>query len=133
MSNPLNDIAPYPRTADEATADGLLRHETVTAYAHLGETRALCRAAFRPSATDADKRRYFDAEMNLAQRFAVLFVLRQMKNQVSAEAADEIARGLHAAWDDGGSFGEFLFDWLVEHGIDPGAVERAVTETEAAA
>jgi hypothetical protein len=123
----LNDLAAYPQTVDEVTADALLRYETVAAYAHMTETQALCRAAFRPTATDADKRRYFDAEMVMAQQFAVLFVLRNLKEFAPAAVADDVAKRLHAAWDDGSCFGDFLFSWLVEYEIDPEAVFVAAT------
>jgi hypothetical protein len=72
-------------------------------------------------------RRYSDAVVLLAFQFSTVFLLRQVR-EVAPDRADEIAKQLHTMWQDGGCFNECLFDWLVEAGIDPAAVQRAVTE-----
>lgn len=132
MTNPLDEFAPFPRTVDEVTAESLLRYETVAAFVHMIDTTALRRKAFGAGGTKEDRQRYADASNDLAQRIGMLLLLRHIKQQSSASWADEVAKQLHAVWDDGG-FGEFLHDWLCGYGIDPEQVIQAVARQEAEA
>jgi hypothetical protein len=131
MSNPLGEIAPFPPVG-AVTAENLLRHETAGAYAHEIRTRAASKAAFATVPGSPEWRRYYDSVVTLAARFGVAFLLRQLR-EIDPARADEAAQHLHGLWLDGGSMPEFLFDWLVEAGIDPREVEQAVTSRETGA
>lgn len=125
-TNPLNDIAPYP-TGDNVTAENLALYETVGAYAYDVHVSELSKEAFSSESGSEVARRYHDALVTFTARFAVAFLLRKIR-EVVPDQADEIAEHLHGLWMDGGSMPEFLWDWLVEDGIDPRVVKRAVIE-----
>lgn len=101
-SNP----APYPTSSDEVTAENLARHLTVQAY-RTGEQ------IMTASGIDRNKMARF------VYGFGCAFLLREALAHLGPVGADEIARELWEIWDDGGSLGEFLWEWLTEYGIAP--------------
>ena len=115
MNTTLNDIAPWPRTEDEVTADSLGRHLTVTAWAH---------RTHRKNATGTDREW---ATSEIVNTFGIVSVLRALQ-AVAPQAADEAAKNLWSAWDDGGSVYELLHSWLTEYGIDPGRVDATAND-----
>jgi len=131
MKSRLDEIAPYPSTG-EVTANTLLRYETVHTYAHEARTRDLATAASSTRPGSPEWSRYSESAMTLVRQFAVVFLLRQIRD-IAPDRADEVAAHLQELWTDGGVIRECLYDWLVEAGIDPREVERAVTSRKEAA
>ena len=116
MSNPLNDVAPYPRTEQDATADALARNLTVVAQ--MNWRRML----------DTEKAEDTRAATNLmVNLFGIVKVLKALQ-AVAPATADEVARDLWSDWEDGGAVGEWLHSWLRDFGIDPEQVNAAATE-----
>jgi hypothetical protein len=107
MTNPLNDLAPYPRTEQDATADAVARNLTVVAQ--FNWRRML------DTETGEDTRSATNLLVNL---YGIVKVLKALQ-AVAPETADEVARDLWGDWQDGGVLGEWLHAWLTEYGIDP--------------
>lgn len=104
-------LAPYPTSADEVTAESLVRHLAVQAY----RTNARIMTA---SGIDRNEMARFVYE------FGCVFLLREALAHLGPVDADEVARQLWEIWDDGSSLGEFLHEWLTEFGIDPEQVTQ---------
>ena len=121
-TNPLNDLAPYPRTADEATADAMARHLTVTAQYRKALIDSLvdCRTA-------EERTRYLDSVGLMIAEHSLAKTLRALIEH-APDHADEVARRVWTAWEDGGAIAEDLHAWLTEYGIDPGRVDAAVND-----
>lgn len=115
-TNPLNDIAPYPATEDEVTAESLARHLTVTAWAH---------RTHRKNATSSTDREWATSE--IVNTFGIVSLLRALQ-AVAPETADEAAKDLWLAWEDGGSVDEWLHAWLTGFGIAPERVDAAAAD-----
>lgn len=109
----LNDIAPYPTTVDEVTADSLGRYLAVRGWAHL---------THRKYATSSTDREWVTSE--IVDTFGIVSVLRALQ-AVDEGKADEAAKGVWSAWDDGAAVGEWLHSWLTGYGIDPERVDAA--------
>jgi hypothetical protein len=101
-----NNPAPYPTSAADVTAEGLARHLAVQAQ----RTNAQIMTASGLNR---------DAMARFVYEWGVTFLLREALAHLGPVAADDIARDLWEAWQDGGSPGEFLWEWLTEYGIDP--------------
>lgn len=106
-SNP----APYPTSAETVTAEGLARHMAVQAQ----------RSNMKIMAA-ADMNR--DAMARFVYEWSTTFLLREALAHLGPVTADEIARELWEALEDGSSLGEFLWEWLTEYGINPEQVTR---------
>jgi hypothetical protein len=111
-TNPLNDIAPYPRREADATADAMARNLTVVAQ--LNWRRML------DTETAEDTRAATNLLVNL---YGIVKLLKALQ-AVAPETADEAARDLWADWQDGGALGEWLHAWLTEFGIAPERVDE---------
>jgi len=109
-TNPLNDIAPYPRSVDEVTAYSLGRHLAVQAWVQ---------RTHRRTATSGTDWEWSTSE--IVNLFAIVWLLRALQ-AVAPETADEAAKDLWLAWEDGGAVREWLWSWLTAAGIDPGQV-----------
>lgn len=106
--------APYPHSEAQATADALAR--VITEY-----TLARCAAMW-----DAMKRRSKDDPdgvaidalntASLLHGYSLVAVLRKF-HDVDPEAADDAARDLWSAWEDGGTVHELTADWANQYGI----------------
>ncbi len=103
-----NHPARYPTNSEDVTADRLARHMTVEAQHNFLITNA----------TEFNRA----AMAGFVYGWGVAFLLRKLQEHASPEVADEVARDLWAAWDDGSSLGEFTWEWLTEYGIDPEAI-----------
>lgn len=112
----LNNLAPYPRTEDAATAEAMAKSLAVRTQANF--VRALDLPPGHP-----DERAAFNA---LVSNFAIVYLLRALAEH-APERADEAARGLWSEWEAGDGIGEWAWEWLTEWGIDPEQV-RAITE-----
>lgn len=103
--------APYPRSAETVTAEGLIRHLAVQAY----RTNARIMSA---AGIDRNEMARFVYE------FGCTFLLREALAHLGPVDADRIARELWEMWDDGSGLGEFLHEWLTGSGIDPEQVTQ---------
>lgn len=98
--------APYPTSSGEVTAENLARHLTVQAQRTNGQIM---------TASGIDR----DAMARFVYEFGCAHLLREALAHLGPVDADEIARALWEAWDDGGTPGELLWEWLTEYGINP--------------
>ncbi|WP_329521198.1 hypothetical protein [Spirillospora sp. NBC_01491] len=122
-TSPLNELAPYPRTEAEVTADALVRNLAVWAYANRSRRRAATTAAERDAAT-----------AEIVNLYGIVKVLRALQT-LAPDAADEVARGVWRDWEDGAAVDEWLSLWLAGYGIEPSAVDDAakiIVDAEAA-
>lgn len=115
MSN-LNEIAPYPRSESEVTAESLARSLMVQAQANWHRMLT--------AATTAESREATNRLVDVYGQVALLKALQA----VAPETADEAARDLWADWEDGGAIGERLHGWLTAAGIDPERVNAAAVD-----
>jgi hypothetical protein len=106
-----SQLAPWPTSAEDVTADKLARHLAVGAQRTLRTTM---------DAPDVNR----DAMARLVYGWGVTFLLRELQERSGVTIADAVAQDLWEAWEDGSSLGEFLWEWLTEYGIDPEAVGR---------
>jgi len=124
MSKNLNELAAWPRTEAEVTAESLARYLTVQAQTRRLELRAAVREIeCRDCSTAAASK----AAEDLTGLFGLVKALKALQ-VVAPEVADEVARDLWADWHDGGAVGEWLHAWLVGFGIDPARVDAVAGE-----
>lgn len=119
----LDSLGPYPGhgNADPVTAEGLVRHFLVSAQAENARGWAL--PSGEPGSPEAETwqvsvRRYVD-------RWAIAALLVRLIEH-APDRADAVAADLVDAMDDGGSMGEWLWEWLNGRGIDPDEITRRV-------
>jgi hypothetical protein len=104
------NLALYPASADEVTADRLAASLAVSA-----QRRYLATI----DAPELDR-----TAMNLfVKEWGVIYLLRETQERMGVDAADRLARDLWQAWE-GGELGEYLHEWLTEYGIDPKTVAQ---------
>lgn len=105
------NLAPYPTSAEDVTAERLAAHLAVSA-----QRRYLATI----NAAEFDR-----TTMNLfVKEWGVIYLLREAEERAGMAFADRLARDLWEAWNDGSGLGEFLYEWLTEYGIDPEQVAR---------
>ncbi|MFI7691724.1 hypothetical protein ACIBQ6_21835 [Nonomuraea sp. NPDC049655] len=107
--NALDKIAPYPQSAEEATAEAMARHFTAFAQMH-----------WQVSIDHPDKGQARQS-MNMAiAYYGLAYLLREMP----ARDRDRVAHALWETWDSGMGVAVDLWEWMAEYGIDPAAVAR---------
>ncbi|MGI5414265.1 hypothetical protein [Actinomadura luteofluorescens] len=118
-TNPVNEFAPYPRTVDEATAEAMVRHLAVTARYRMTASDRLvdCRTA-------EERTRYLDSVGLMIAEHSLAKTLRALIAH-APDHADEVARRVWTAWEDGAVIVEDLHSWLIGYGIDPERVDAA--------
>src|SRR5690242_7382838 len=121
-TNPLKDIAPYPRTVDEATAEAMARHLAVTAQYRMAASDRLVDCH-----TPEQKARYLDSVGLMIAEHSLVKMLRALMEH-APDHADEVARRVWTGWEDGAVIAEDLHSWLTEYGIDPGRVAAAAND-----
>ena len=117
----LNDFAPYPERDEDATADSIARSTAVSAFA-----RQQLIDEYMNDNSPKGKRLYMTEIGTLVNQYGVVFLLRELA-EVDPGRADAAAKRLFGDWEDGGSVGEWLWEWLREYGIDPEQVNRAAS------
>lgn len=133
--NIADKFAPYPTSEDDVTADRLARHMAVagfTASAQVFPTVYARDAAEGPGRANKDTAEAKAAQeihhltlLNTINEYAIVHLLRALIEH-APDKADEVAKDLWGAWDDGGAVGEELGEWLTGYGIDPAAITTAV-------
>lgn len=116
--SPLDDIAPYPRTEEQATASALIKH-----YAAFGEMHSHLSQAL----TDGDRCR--QSVGHVVSSYGLVFLLGALRARIGEKNADDIAREL---WEDmeGGALPPILWDYVGCEGLDHDAIEAAANEVE---
>lgn len=120
MSDFLKDLAPYPTSAGEASAEALAKN--LACYAHINFRQML-----DLDATNDQQRQSMGQLVNL---YGVVSTLRAF-HEAAPDAADKAAADLWTAWDAGDSLGEWLWEWLSGWGIDPDRVIEAADRVRA--
>lgn len=121
-TNPLNGLAPYPRTVEEATAEAMARHLAVSAQYRMTASDRLVDCH-----TPEQKARYLDSVGLMLAEHSLVKTLRALIKH-APDHADEVARRVWTAWEDGAAIAEDLRAWLTEYGIDPGRVDAAAND-----
>ena len=120
----LDEVAPFPKNAQEATADNLARALTASAYLASGLIE------FPGAAAPKEEiRRYGIAVKAVTREFAAAYLLRVLKHELPG-MADELARRLFGMWSDG-DVDEWMWDWLRGYGIDPDVFEPLAASIKA--
>jgi hypothetical protein len=122
----LDDLAPYPTTDAEATADAMAHWLTLSAFVRHHADVHPARLAWE-AAGDADRDRLRDAYMLAQQTFVAEYALAFLLREVPMSQADRLAREVWKAFDgDAESAVGDLADWLGEEGVDPHQVLRLI-------
>jgi hypothetical protein len=127
MSNPLDEIAPYPRTVEEATAESVALHLVAEGYMLNSRRSGLMRKMVEAEGTPehaAAMERYAINLSAVTADYAAAKALRTIAAE-DAELADTLAKAIWRFWEDGAAVGEELWHWLRQAGIDPDQVEAA--------
>jgi len=98
------DIAPYPRTITDATADAITAHLLRALQHQLTEIYDL----------NHDPKR----EKQLADAWALVLAIREIK-ALDPEMADRIAQLIWDGWEDGSTITETVYTWAREYGLPP--------------
>lgn len=116
----VNDIAPYPTTAKDATAEAMARHLTAFAQLH-----------WRIAMDHPDRDTARQSISTFTYCYGIAYLLRE---QPSREG-DRVARELWETWDCGMGVGVDVWNWLQEYEIDPhvinGIAARLIAKDEA--
>lgn len=110
----IDEYGPYPKDESQATASVIYRHLLVATLAryrrHLGQ--------MGPDLPQEDAREIqMQSTAALVAEWSLLLTLRLVMQQLP-EQADELAVHMWDAWEDGSSFGEWLWEWCDEQGWD---------------
>lgn len=111
----LTEVAPWPKSQDEVTAESLGKAFAAMAYAiDLGELMHAAETADNEAEEKLGWQKFGTAVSIKVRNAAIADLLRRLP----ADAANEAAV---AAWSlfEFGEADEFLHDWLTEWGIDP--------------
>jgi len=111
-------------TPDEAYRE-ILRNFEATGLMYQAAAMSLLpsRGDFRP---------YFDSFKSMSHSYDMAFLLRELHAQ-SPDAAREAAYKLWLAYEAGDGFGEWLWHWCQEDGLDPDEIVALRREVAAAA
>lgn len=121
-----SEIAPYPRTEAQATADALARHLTRSLQYKCRETWTLIKRR------DHDGRQlYLYGTVAKVTEWALVTALRSLAKH-DQQLADGIARDVWQGWEDGSTIDENVYEWASEYGIPPLPDERSDAADESA-
>jgi len=116
MSEPtLAELLAYPTRVEDVTAKSMLRYLLV--QAQVLQARVADEAAGYGRIKSAGE---------YAMAFAATHLLRDLiADDPNFQGANEAARELWEAWDDGATMGECLWDWLTAEGLAPEQIQLA--------
>lgn len=117
--HPLDEIAPYPTSEEEVTAEAMIKHWLAFAQMHQHRLHHIL-------ATDDP--RWMESIGHITSYYGMARLLRELVKHAGVDVADAAARELWLDWEAGDSVGEWTWEWLVEYGIDPEAVNRVTQE-----
>jgi hypothetical protein len=108
-----SEIAPYPRSDAQATADAISRHLTRCLQYRTRDTWALV------GRDDPEGRRAFrDHAATMIAQWGLVTALREIA-QIDPVVADGIARKIYNGWNDGSDTHEDPCAWAREYGLPP--------------
>jgi hypothetical protein len=110
---PDDELAPYPRTDAQATADALARHITRSLQYRCKETWKLV-GYDREDKQAIDLYRHHAAA--LVAEWALVLLLRSFAKHDQA-AADYVARDIWNGWEAGDATHEQTYEWAKEYGL----------------
>lgn len=114
-------IAPYPKTVEDVTAEGMARHHAAFVQLHY-------RLMLDPDTDTVEAK----GSMALAVAYyGITYLLRELNERAGAKQADEVAKELWSDWESGGALGPQIWEWLAEDGIDPERVNGIADEEKA--
>lgn len=116
----LDDLAPWPQTEAEATADAVAKAVAVSAWARQVHIHEM-------GVTDDN---YHSQIGILVNEYGVVWLLKFL-GDFHKDVADDAAREVWAEWEDGSGIHEWLWEWLTGWGIDPAQVAE-IAERERA-
>lgn len=118
----LEELTAWPKSEDEVTVDGMLRH-----LGYQGQHLHLRHYELVATNRTHDGKEFLGSKSHMIIIQAELSIVGLMGairalNAVSAEAALKFARDHWAMCDAGDTTGELLWDWLTEAGLDPNLI-----------
>ena len=129
MSNPsttASPIVPWPRSAP--SADELIRYSICRGlWCYAASWRAIDDGAFDDRDSEAASR-YSLLTHQMIHNHDTVVSLKAMQ-QVDPRLADDLAARLWTAADAGDSYGEWLWQWAEEAGLDAEAIHQAGTNS----
>ncbi len=117
---PLAELAPYPQRLDQVTAEAMAKHYAAFAQMHNHMVTALI--------ATSDRDQWTKSIANVVAYYGVTYLLRELEERAGTKQADEVARLLWSAWQEGSGVGIDLWEWLTEYDIDPEAVNEVAGE-----
>lgn len=127
----LDQLAAWPKTEDDVTVDGMLRCIGVDAQITYLEKWRLLGSTRPKDRTPEQLRLHHLAVLHEINAIGLMGAIRALR-KVSPAAADEFARDHWLMCDDGSAFGELLWEWLAEAGVDPKLIKLPEDEQSAA-
>lgn len=113
----LDDLAPYPRTVQEVTADTLAKALAVSAHYR--------QSLLNDPRSELLKGRLFAMTAGtIVSDYAVIELLAALAKHAGVEVADEMARSLWEDWNDGQAVAVGLWQYVKAYDIDPEQVSR---------
>jgi hypothetical protein len=121
----VEDLAPYPETEEQATAEVFARHYAVRATTAYWAWQTAWHAWEATAADSPDRARLRDdwnqALLRSHHAFTIAYLLRALSDTAPVDA-DIAARAMYGSDQDGDAM-EYLYEWLEEYGIDPQQME----------
>jgi hypothetical protein len=118
----LDNIAPYPRSEKEATAEAIAR--CFTAYAQLH---------FRLGIDHPDRDQAAKSTTAFASYYAIAYLLRELIERAGHHVADPVARTLWEDQETVDGLGASVWEWLEEYDIDPERINKVAADVIAEA
>ncbi|MFI7125925.1 hypothetical protein ACIBQ1_09540 [Nonomuraea sp. NPDC050153] len=115
--DPLDAVAPYPRRQLDVTASALIKH-----FAAFGEMHTRLADEFI-----GDESQYRTSLGHVVSSFTTVYLLTEIRSRLGVEVADDVARELWSAWQDG-EIPPWLWDWADEEGLDHNRIAAAANE-----
>lgn len=103
----LDDIAPYPKRVEDATAEVMATHFAALAQLH-----------FHLGHNDPNQRNAEESFRAFVSFYALAFLFRAIE-ATGLHVADRVARALWESWEHPHTLGPDVWAWLEEYGIDP--------------
>jgi hypothetical protein len=110
-----SEVAPYPCTESEATAEAITRHLARSLQHRLREGWELGRSS---AETEAEAQVRVLHSLTYVHEWALAYALREIARD-DRDLADGIARSVWNGWADGSTPAEELAEWVREYGLPP--------------
>ncbi len=120
----LDDLAPYPRTVQEVTADSLAKALAVRAHYRQSKLND-------PRSELLKGRLFAMTAGTIVSEYGLIELLAALAKHAGVEVADEMARSLWSDWEDGQAVAVGLWQYVKAYGLDPDEVSRLAAEQRA--